>query len=101
MASYLRARDSLRDSFTEGLNDMGKWISVQDSSLSHDKIPLLEPLPACTDVRSPDFSYDKFFDRERDPATFGGKVDQERRKLLDQQNKPAGLIGRRLDGEQP
>jgi uncharacterized protein YukE len=101
VASYIRARDNLKNSYTEGLNILGKWLSVQDSSLSQEKIPLLEPMPACTDVRSPDFSYGKFFDKERDPATFGGNVDQERQKMLDQQNQPAGLIGRRLDGEQP
>ncbi|TCO57228.1 hypothetical protein [Actinocrispum wychmicini] len=98
VGNYVRTRDTLKGSFEEGLNILTKWITTEDTSLAADKIPLLEPMPPGTNVNGPDFSYDKFFDPARDPSSFGGRVEQERKKARDQQNRPAGLIARRLDG---
>jgi hypothetical protein len=100
VASYLRTQRELKASFEDGLNILAKWISMQDAELSKDKVPLLEPLPPCTSVNGPDFSYDKFFNRDRDPGSFRTKVEQEHKKILDEQNRPNGLIGKRLAGEQ-
>ncbi|MEV4318274.1 hypothetical protein [Actinocrispum sp. NPDC049592] len=96
---YLQTRNNLRGSFEDGLNQLTKWITLQESELAKVRVPLLEPLPLCMDIKGADFSYDRFFSTERDPASFGPKVEQEREKLKNEQiGRPAGLIGRRLAG---
>jgi hypothetical protein len=100
VSSYVRTRGELRSSFDNGLNQLTKWINLQDGDLNRDKVPLLEPLPLCTDIDGPDFNYDKFSFPRRDASSFGPRVDQERQMIHDERARPAGLIGRRLDGSQ-
>lgn len=95
VGSYVRSRDNLTSDLEDGLNTLGKWISMEDSALGQDKVPVLDPLPSYTNVNGPDFSYDKFFTADRNPASFDQRVERERKKT---QNQPSGLIGRRLDG---
>ncbi|MFC0109215.1 hypothetical protein [Kibdelosporangium aridum] len=98
VASYNRARTGLENSFQDGLAELTKWIGLQEQDLAQVKNPIIEPLQPEIDVAGADFSYGKFFHTDRDPATFNGKVDQERKKLQEEQDRPAGLIGQRLDG---
>lgn len=100
VGSYNSARQQLQGSFEDGLNQLTKWINMQENELSKDKVHLLEPLPLCTDVDSPDFSYQKFFSPERDPSSFGPRTELERRKIHEERNRPSGLIGHRLDGNE-
>jgi uncharacterized protein YukE len=95
--SYARARDQLKRSFADGLNQLRDWLNDQGWAYIRKPIPLLAPLPGCTDVRSPDFSYARFFSDHHDAGTYIPKVDQERKKYLEEH--PPGLIAERLDGE--
>jgi hypothetical protein len=95
--SYARARDQLKRSFADGLNQLRDWLNDQGWEYIRKPIPLLSPLPGCTDVRSPDFSYARFFSEHHDAGKYTPKVDQERKKYLDEH--PPGLIAERLDGE--
>ncbi len=97
---YMQTRDNLRGSFEDGLNQLTKWITLQENELAQVRVPLLEPLPLCIDIKGADFSYDRFFTEDRDNASFGPKVERERQRLKNEAGRPAGLIGHRLDGGQ-
>ncbi|SMD20756.1 hypothetical protein [Kibdelosporangium aridum] len=98
VSSYTRARSNLESSFHDGLAELTRWIEVQERDLAEVKNPILEPLQREIDVTGADFDYGKFFHDARDPAVFGAKVEQERKKIQEEQNRPPGLIGQRLDG---
>jgi hypothetical protein len=97
-ASYNRGQRQLTASFEDGLNEVRKWVDTQEGELAKDKIPLLEPLPLDTDVNGADFSYGKFFHEDRSRDTFSPRVEEQRKKPEQHQDRPVGLIGRRLSG---
>jgi len=78
--NYLGGRDRLRESFDSGLHELTKWIKAQDSQYRGEPIPILEPLPACVDIAGPDFRYEIFQHEDRDPGSYGPKVEQNLRR---------------------
>ncbi|WP_436494714.1 hypothetical protein [Actinokineospora sp. HUAS TT18] len=97
---YLAGRDRLRHHWESGLWDIRDWLAQQDSALSKDSVPLLEPMPSSVDVYSPDFSYKHFYSDHHAPETYAPRVEEQRRKLIDAKNleEPSGLIGHLLAG---
>lgn len=95
--SYARARDQLRRSFQDGLNQLRDWLNDQHWNYIRKPIPLLSPLPSCTDVDSPDFSYERFFSDHHDAGSYTPRVEQERTHFLDEKY-PHGVIAERLEG---
>src|SRR5437660_7590859 len=51
---YLDARQRLRDSYDGGLSRLRDWLDAQRSAYFSLNVPILDPLPSCTDVHSPD-----------------------------------------------
>ncbi len=51
------------------------------------------------DVDSPDFSYERFSNDHHDKGLYAPKVEQERKKYLEEKEHPHGVIGERLGGE--
>lgn len=100
LESYVNARNRLRGSFEDGLNSLRAWIDNQRSAYFSVPVPILEPMPTCTDVHSPDFSYGKFFNDGHDPDTYTPKVEQERKKFVDEKPQSESPIHRRLKGEE-
>ena len=96
--SYLRSRDQLRRSYEAGLEQLRDWLNNQHWAYLRKPIPLLAPLPSCAHVESPDFSYEKFLNDHHSPGTYGSKVEQERKKLVEAQ-PPSGAIAERLADE--
>jgi hypothetical protein len=76
---------------------VGKVIDVVSSP--KDIIGLPEPLPASTNVGSPDFRYEKFFYEDHDPADHAPEVERERQRHADEKTKPDGVIAQRLGGD--
>jgi uncharacterized protein YukE len=95
---YVRARDQLRRSFRDGLSQLRDWLNDQHWAYIRKPIPLLVPLPACTDVDSPDFSYGRFFNDHHESGSYAPRVEQERKNYLDEKH-PHGFIAEALDGE--
>lgn len=100
LGSYLSARDRLRGELEAGLGHLRNWLDGQRSAYFSLNVPILEPLPAYTDIRSPDFSYGKFFNDGHDPNTYTPKVEQERKESAEANPSPEGPIHRRLKGEE-
>ena len=96
--SYTRERDRLRESFEAGLFHLRDWLAMQQNELAGLSLPLLEPLPVCTDVDSPDFSYANFSNENHAPSVFGPRVEREHKKYLEEKQHPDGVIAQRLDG---
>ena len=94
--SYLRSRDQLRRSYQNGLNQLRDWLGERKWDYLGTPSHLLDPLPACADVHSPDFSYGRFFDDHHDPTVFSPKVEQQREK--EAAGKPHSLISTTLEG---
>lgn len=94
--SYLRSRDQLRRSYQDGLNQLRDWLGERKWDYLGTPSQLLDPLPACADVHSPDFSYSQFFDDHHDPTLFSPRVEQEREKAAT--GNPHGLISATLEG---
>jgi uncharacterized protein YukE len=97
--SYARARDQLRQSFEDGLNQLRDWLNDQHWAYIRKPIPLLDPLPGSAGVDSPDFSYDRFFNDHHAKGTYTPKVEQERKKYVDEKQDPHGVIAERLDDQ--
>lgn len=96
--SYVRARDQLRRSFEDGLNQLRDWLNEQDGAYMQEPVDLWEPLPSCTDVGSPDFSYERFWNHRHDTSTYTPRVEEERKKYVEEKQQSNGVIGKRLDG---
>jgi uncharacterized protein YukE len=98
--SYIRGRNQLRESFDSGLHELAKWIKDQDSQFRGGSMPILEPLPACLDITGPDFRYEIFQHEDRDPASYGPRVEQQRAELAEMNHRTSDPeIGRRLAGD--
>lgn len=99
LGSYLTTRDRLRGSFEDGLHQLAAWLDGQRGAYFSVQVPILDPMPACTDVHSPDFSYRHFFNDHHDPDSYSPRVEREQRRLV-HANSPDGPIHRRLKGEE-
>lgn len=100
LRTYLDVRDHLRRSFDEGLGQLSNWLDGQRSAYFSLPVPILEPMPACTDVHEADFSYGRFFNDHHDPNTYSPKVESERKRFAAENPRHEGPIHRRLKGEE-
>jgi hypothetical protein len=99
VTGYTSARDRLFASYEDNLDQVRAWLAGRRAELASLGMTIPEPMPANADVDSPDFRYENFaHGTHATPADYTAEVERERRRYVDEQAKPDGVIGRRLAG---
>jgi hypothetical protein len=94
---YVSARDDLFASYEDNLEQIRAWIQKCWEQVEFDTTSIPFPLPATTDVDSPDFRYEHFA-HVGNTANLAPEVERERQRYVEEKPKPGGIITQRLDG---
>jgi hypothetical protein len=100
--SYRDRSIQLRETFESNLNQLtaklrGDYANYVDND---GKLAVMKPLPASTDVSSPDFRYEAFWTEEYPPnGPFAGQVGAERERYAQEEEERETEINKRLEGK--
>lgn len=97
VSGYVSARESLFASYEDNLEQIRAWIQARWDYVQADTSAIPLPLPASTDVDSPNFRYENFA-HVGDSADLAPEVERERQQYVEEKAKPGGIIGQRLAG---
>jgi hypothetical protein len=102
VTSYVRERDHLLRGYESELNEVAGLLERTQAEYQSRTPLILIPLPVTINVRGPDFRYEAFMSKDRDPAGFGAEVERERQKYVAEQQprlvNPDSPIQQRLGG---
>jgi hypothetical protein len=102
VTSYVRERDRLLHGYESELNEAAAVLERAQELYLGRSPEILKSLPVTVDVHSPDFRYEVFMSKDRDPAGFEASVERERQKYVAEQQprlvNPDSPIQQRLGG---
>ncbi|WP_410628039.1 hypothetical protein [Amycolatopsis sp. cmx-8-4] len=102
-SGYKTGKDQVLTSYQDIVQHALGQVQGAERDLLGEKNELFAPMAPTIVVNSPTFRYEDFSSTDRPAGGFGSKVDEEHRKLVEQQS-PTGVVGpgtplqRRLDG---